>query len=173
MNALNHFQFEIKKPRREDPSPTALVLPRKTISKPVNDLVQPRAGEDDLARPSFESAVGVVGKLVLASEVVHAESGKIMAMGGITKGISTREMRNGDLDDGAIPAHPMKFLHRFHDVLQVLHHIVGVALVKLIARQRPWEFVQIVTNIGIGRCDEIDVYRPFPLFVAAAETQCP
>jgi hypothetical protein len=30
-----------------------------------------------------------------------------------------------------------------------------------------------VTNIGIGRCDEIDVYRPFPLFVAAAETQCP
>ena len=70
-----------------------------------------------------------------------------MAMRGVSKGIRAKEMRNRDLNDRAIPAHSVDFLHRHHDVFQVLHRRLEGDL-KPVVRQWPRLLIQVMANIG-------------------------
>jgi hypothetical protein len=137
----------------------------------VNKLVQQGASEDDLAHAPFESAIRVERKFMFACEVAQTKSGKIMAMRGVSNGIRAREMRNRDLNDRAIPAHSVDFFHGFHNVFQVLNHVVGVALLKPVVRQWPRQLIQVMANIWPGGIDDINVYCILSSLISTPEAQ--
>ena len=104
-------------------------------------------------------------------EVVEGETAEKMPMRRIRKCVSAREMRNGNLDGGAVPTNPVQLFHGANDIGQMLDDVEGVDLLETIRRKRPWANVQIVDDVRRGGRSAIEVDRADTVLPAAPEIQ--